>query len=106
MSPPSLRLRRTLDSNFIKSRISGYECRQKPKQLPTAAPGAGRLLTAEAFQRLANIPLEIEWFANLGNGQTRRAHENAIKDFMRFTGMARPGRIPQRRTRACDRLAR
>ena len=32
-------------------------------------------------------PPEIEWFANLGNKSTRRAYENALKDFMQFTGI-------------------
>ena len=54
------------------------------------APPATRLLTAEAFQRLAEVPPELEWFANLGNPATRRAYENAIQDFMRFTGIVRP----------------
>jgi site-specific recombinase XerD len=36
------------------------------------------------------VPPEIEWFANITNRSTRRAYENAIRDFMRFTGMARP----------------
>ncbi len=49
-----------------------------------------RLLTAEAFQRLADVPPEIEWFANLGNKATRRAYETAIKDFLRFTGIVQP----------------
>jgi site-specific recombinase XerD len=62
----------------------------KPKtdQLPAALPS--RLLTAEAYQRLAEVPPEIEWFANLGNQATRRAYENALQDFMRFTGIAKP----------------
>jgi integrase/recombinase XerD len=51
---------------------------------------SGRLLTAEAYQRLAEVPAELEWFANLGNAATRRAYENALQDFMRFTGIARP----------------
>ena len=50
----------------------------------------GRLLTAEAYQRLAEVPPEVEWFANLGNSATRRAYQNALQDFMRFTGIARP----------------
>jgi site-specific recombinase XerD len=54
------------------------------------APAPGRLLTAEAFQRLADVPPEIEWFANLGNAATRRAYQNALKDFMGFTGIVRP----------------
>jgi len=49
-----------------------------------------RLLTAAAFQGLADVPPEMEWFANLGNKATRRAYETALKDFMRFTGINRP----------------
>ena len=49
-----------------------------------------RRLTAAAFQVLAEVPAEVEWFANLGNKATRRAYENALKDFMRFTGIVRP----------------
>jgi site-specific recombinase XerD len=49
-----------------------------------------RLLTAEAFQHLAEVPPEVEWFANLGNAATRRVYENALKDFMQFTGIAKP----------------
>ena len=50
-----------------------------------------RKLTAAAYQRLADVPPEVEWFANLGNKATRRAYENALGDFMRFTGIARSG---------------
>jgi integrase/recombinase XerD len=46
-----------------------------------------RLLTAEAFLRLSEVPPEVEWFANLTNKCTRRAYENATKDFMAFTGI-------------------
>lgn len=49
-----------------------------------------RLLTAAEFQGLADVPPEIEWFANLGSAATRRAYENAIRDFMTFTGIQRP----------------
>ena len=47
-------------------------------------------LTAARFQQLAAIPAEIEWFANLGNKSSRRAYENALQDFMQFTGIAHP----------------
>lgn len=33
------------------------------------------------------MPPEVEWFANLNNKATRRAYENALADFMRFTGI-------------------
>jgi integrase/recombinase XerD len=62
---------------------------ETPKTLP-AIPAEGRLLTAEQFRRLADVPPEVEWFANLTSPATRRAYENAIKDFMAFTGIQRP----------------
>ena len=60
------------------------------EQLPAQVEPAGRLLTAAEFHRLADVPPEVEWFANLTNPSTRRAYENAIGDFMRFTGIVRP----------------
>src|SRR3954471_24454984 len=59
-------------------------------QLPTEIAPTGRLLTAAEFHRLADVPPEVEWFANLSNPQTRRAYENAVTDFMRFAGIMRP----------------
>ena len=53
-------------------------------------PTQNRLLTAEDFLRLSDVPPEVEWFANITNKCTRRAYENAIKDFMRFTGIMKP----------------
>ena len=53
-------------------------------------PAPGRLLTAAAYQRLADVPPELEWFANLGRKATRRAYEHALGDFMRFAGLVRP----------------
>jgi integrase/recombinase XerD len=47
-------------------------------------------LTAAAFHRLSAVPPEIEWFANISNHNTPRAYQNAIADFMRFTGIAKP----------------
>jgi site-specific recombinase XerD len=49
-----------------------------------------RLLTAAEFQRLAEVPPEAEWFKNIRSPATKRAYENAIKDFMRFVGIKRP----------------
>jgi integrase/recombinase XerD len=61
-------------------------------QLPTeiAPARVSRILTAAEFHQLADVPPEVEWFANLTNPQTRRAYENAVKDFMRFAGIMRP----------------
>ena len=59
-------------------------------RLPTEIAPADRLLTAAEFQKLADVPPEVEWFANISNRHTRRAYENAVKDFMRFAGIFRP----------------
>jgi integrase/recombinase XerD len=55
-----------------------------------ASLGVSRALTAAAFQGLAEMPAEMQWFANLSNKATRRAYETALKDFIRFTGIERP----------------
>jgi integrase/recombinase XerD len=61
-----------------------------PKPSTQIAPArVSRMLTADEFQRLAEVPPEVEWFANLTNAHTRRAYENAVKDFMRFAGIVR-----------------
>ena len=62
----------------------------KRRALPTSMVPSRRRLTAEAFQGLAAVPPEMEWFANLGNKATRRAYQNALQDFMRFAGIAKP----------------
>jgi site-specific recombinase XerC len=59
-------------------------------RLPTEIQPADRRLTAAEFQGLADVPPEIEWYANLGPAATRRAYKNAIGDFMQFAGIVRP----------------
>src|SRR5580700_7260660 len=59
-------------------------------RLPIEILPADRLLTAAEFQKLADVPPEVEWFANISNRHTRRAYENAVKDLMRFAGIFRP----------------
>jgi integrase/recombinase XerD len=59
-------------------------------QVPAEIAPASRRLTAVEFHRLADVPPEVEWFANLTNPSTRRAYERAVKDFMQFTGITRP----------------
>lgn len=52
--------------------------------------GSTRALTAPEFQRLADVPPEAQWFANLDSAQTRRAYQNDLKAFMAFTGIVQP----------------
>ena len=76
--------------------MSDIELEDQDEAVEAAAPitalpvphRVDRLLTAAHFQQLADVPAELEWFANLGNASTRRAYENALQDFMHFTGIA------------------
>src|SRR5438093_8848021 len=52
--------------------------------------GKGRALTAAEFYKLAEVPPEIEWFANLRNPNTRKAYENDLREFRGFVGIERP----------------
>lgn len=53
-------------------------------------PNDNRLLTREEFQGLAEVPAELEWFANIDNANTRRAYMRDVKEFMEFTGIIEP----------------
>ena len=59
-------------------------------QLPVEIAPTARLVTAAEFYQLAEVPPEVEWFANISNRHSRRAYEHAVKDFKRFTGIAQP----------------
>src|SRR5262249_38514882 len=50
----------------------------------------GRALTAAEFYKLADIPPEIELFANLRNPNTRKAYEDDLREFRRFVGITHP----------------
>lgn len=67
----------------VKRPISDIEILNSP-------PVAERLLTKPEFQRLAEVPPEVEWFANLKNENTRRAYRNDVGAFMRFVGIKSP----------------
>jgi len=47
-------------------------------------------LTAPEFARLADVPPEAQWFANLDSAQTRRAYQGDLRAFMAFTGIVQP----------------
>ena len=60
------------------------------RSLPAARPSQDRLLTRDEFHRLADVPPEVEWFANLKNRHTRRAYRNDFQSFMNFVGIEAP----------------
>ena len=49
-----------------------------------------RSLTAAEFLGLAEVPPELEWFANIRNERTRRAYQQDVRDFTAFVGIERP----------------
>ena len=49
-----------------------------------------RTLTAIEFQGLADIPPELEWFANITNEKTRRAYRCDVGEFSTFVGLQSP----------------
>ena len=61
----------------------------------------GRLLTAAEFHRLADVPPEVEWFANLSDSSTRRAYENAISYPPSDPGRSWPTSSAQARCPSC-----
>lgn len=46
-----------------------------------------RRLTDSQFRCLADIPPEVEWFANLDNSHTARAYRRDLEDFRAFAGI-------------------
>src|SRR5262245_13954217 len=67
---------------------------QKPRFansfLPTPRPHEPGFLSRPEFERLSDVPPEIEWFANLKNENTRRAYRNDVTGFMKFAGITKP----------------
>jgi site-specific recombinase XerD len=52
-----------------------------------------RGLTRAQFDRLAELPPEEEWLANIGTNTTRRAYKADVAEFIRFTGLAGYGEL-------------
>ena len=55
-------------------------------ELAPIASSAPSILTATEFHRLADVPAEAEWFANIQNKHTRDAYRRDVSSFMRFVG--------------------
>ena len=60
------------------------------KSLPINLDSATRILDLAEFQQLSEIPVELEWYANLDNENTKRTYKNTLRDFMQFTGICKP----------------
>ncbi|MDF0675976.1 MAG: hypothetical protein P0120_16835 [Nitrospira sp.] len=47
-------------------------------------------LTAAQFDRLAEVPPELEWVVNITNEKARRAYKIDRSEFSEFLGLRRP----------------
>lgn len=63
-----------------------------PGQKPSTelVPAAARMLTAEQFHRLADVPAVVEWLANTTNPRTRRAYKMHVAAFAAYVGILNP----------------
>jgi integrase/recombinase XerD len=59
-------------------------------ELATVETASPSILTAAEFHRLADVPPEAEWFANIQNKHTRDAYKRDVSSFMRFVGIRKP----------------
>ena len=50
-------------------------------------PVRKQALTRTDFERLADVPPEEEWLANITNGKTRRAYKNDVREFIAYAGL-------------------
>jgi len=53
-------------------------------------------LTAEQFEKLSDVPPELEWLANITYEKTRRAYKIDVSEFSLFTLLRRRPRVSTR----------
>lgn len=58
-----------------------------------AGPPGSRLLTAEEFRQLSDVPAAMVWLANIDNPNTRRAYQSDVEAFVSFCGIERPDEL-------------
>ena len=61
-----------------------------PTKLPAIIRKTKAVLTPAEYHKLADVPPELEWFANIDNLKTRRAYKIDIEDFTGFMGIKSP----------------
>ncbi|MFT7537449.1 MAG: integrase/recombinase XerD, partial [Hyphomicrobiaceae bacterium] len=59
----------------------------------TTQDGPGRLLTAEQFHQLTDVPAVFVWLANIDNPNTRRAYQGDLEAFVSFCGIETPAEL-------------
>ena len=61
----------------------------------TTTGEAGRLLTAEQFHQLTDVPAALVWLGNIDNPNTRRAYQGDVEAFIAFCGIEQPDELRQ-----------
>src|SRR5438046_8339862 len=56
-------------------------------------PVKKQALTRAEFERLADVPPEEEWLANITNAKTRRAYKNDVGEFIAYPGLQDYGEL-------------
>jgi site-specific recombinase XerD len=56
-------------------------------------PVKKQALTRGEFERLAEVPPEEEWLANITNVKTRRAYKNDVREFIAYAGLQNYGEL-------------
>ncbi|HTV29895.1 MAG TPA: tyrosine-type recombinase/integrase [Xanthobacteraceae bacterium] len=56
-------------------------------------PVQRQALTRAEFERLADVPPEEEWLANITNAKTRRAYKIDVREFIAYAGLANYGEL-------------
>ncbi len=59
----------------------------------TTQDAPGRLLTAEQFHQLTDVPAVFVWLANIDNPNTRRAYQGDLEAFVSFCGIETPAEL-------------
>ncbi len=71
-------------------RHSQHSSTTMPSKLPIIIQPPPNVLTRAEYQKLADVPPELEWFANIDNAKTRRAYKIDIEDFTSLMGIRAP----------------
>lgn len=56
-------------------------------------PVQKQALTRGEFERLAEVPPEEEWLANITNAKTQRAYKNDVREFIAYAGLHNYGEL-------------
>lgn len=85
---------------IIKTTIAGggpmkHDSDNHDQQALEVRRDEARLLTAEQFQRLSDVPAAMVWLANIDNPNTRRAYERDVEAFVAFCGIETPEELRQ-----------